>query len=194
MRPASAMTNRNGHSAGGPRVRTDQLRQKYQPKQIRVLFVGESPPAGGNFFYAGTGNLFKYTKEAFRNVYRIAAGADFRRTFQAAGCYLEDLCPEPVNQSTQEGERQDAREHGVRPLSKKVARMAPDVIIPLLKGIEPCVRRAAEAAGLLKRLRPALPFPAMGHQPRYVRELSCLLDELREASILPRELSQDTTS
>ena len=27
------------------------IRKKYQPNKIQVLFIGESPPAGGTFFY-----------------------------------------------------------------------------------------------------------------------------------------------
>jgi len=29
----------------------DKLRLRYRPDKISVLFVGESPPAGGTFFY-----------------------------------------------------------------------------------------------------------------------------------------------
>jgi hypothetical protein len=35
----------------------ESLRQSYRPQQVRVLFVGESPPAGGTFFYRANSNL-----------------------------------------------------------------------------------------------------------------------------------------
>lgn len=169
---------------------TEELRQKYRPERIQALFVGESPPAGGDFFYAGTGNLFRSTEEAFRRVYGILIGDDFRRTFQATGCFLDDLCVEPVNHMPL-SERRRARERGVVPLSGRMASLQPRVIVPVKIDVEPHVKRAAEAAGLSDRLRPAIPFPAMGNKPRFVAELSRLIAELRDASILPHELSPD---
>ncbi len=75
----------------------DYCRASHMPKDIRVLFVGESPPAGGNFFYFGVGNLFVNTMTAFQNAFGIifpAPGA-FLAFFRDCGCYLEDLIPIP---------------------------------------------------------------------------------------------------
>jgi hypothetical protein len=38
----------NGASPG---VETEALRNVYRPERVRVLFVGESPPVSGAFFY-----------------------------------------------------------------------------------------------------------------------------------------------
>ncbi len=69
----------------------------YMPKDVRVLFVGESPPASGNFFYFGTGNLFNYTKEAFERAFNVRFNTPlaFLNFFKNCGCYLEDLIPIP---------------------------------------------------------------------------------------------------
>jgi hypothetical protein len=40
---------------------TEVLRGRYRPDVIRVLLVGESPPAGGTFFYAANYNLYRAT-------------------------------------------------------------------------------------------------------------------------------------
>jgi hypothetical protein len=32
---------------------TEAVRARYRPPQIATLFVGETPPANGKFFYAG---------------------------------------------------------------------------------------------------------------------------------------------
>ncbi|MEW6230545.1 MAG: hypothetical protein AB1700_21080, partial [Bacillota bacterium] len=47
----------------------EQKRQNYQPRDVRVLLIGESPPANGTFFYSGNSNLARYTREAFEAVF-----------------------------------------------------------------------------------------------------------------------------
>lgn len=77
----------------------EELRRRYRPHPIKILFVGESPPARGTFFYKGDSGLARYTKLSFQQVYSLPdlAMADFLHGFKAAGCYLDDLCLEPVN-------------------------------------------------------------------------------------------------
>lgn len=62
-----------------------EIRNKYRPKEITLLFIGESPPSGGTFFYNGNSILFQYTREAFENFYN--------RTFQSYGAFLDFLNP-----------------------------------------------------------------------------------------------------
>ena len=75
----------------------DYCRYSYMPDDIKVLFVGESPPAGGDFFYFGVGNLFNNTKQAFENVLGIKfkTSNGFLNFFKCCSCYLEDLIPIP---------------------------------------------------------------------------------------------------
>lgn len=70
---------------------TQQTRQDYLPDVVRVLFIGESPPAGGTFFYYANSNLYRATYEGLAAGELGAADGNFRRCFQHAGCYLEDL-------------------------------------------------------------------------------------------------------
>jgi hypothetical protein len=169
----------------------EDYRQQYRPDKIRVLFVAESRPIGGTFFYVGNSNLARYTKEAFLKAYGVTAMTmtEFLDGFKAAGCYLEDLCEEPVNQIKKHSQRRTEWKRGVKHLLKRLESASPLAIIPIHKGIERYVQQAVEEAGLASFLKPAIPFPSMGHHPRYVIELSRLIDELREASILPAHLS-----
>lgn len=73
------------------------LRRRYLPKEVRVLFVGESPPSGGTFFYAANSNLYFATQEAFVAASSALEGKDFLEEFRRMGCHLDDLCLEPVN-------------------------------------------------------------------------------------------------
>ncbi|MBV8632566.1 MAG: hypothetical protein JOZ83_16690 [Silvibacterium sp.] len=164
----------------------EELRQQYHPDPIRVLFVGESRPAGGTFFYKGDSGLARYTKQAFQHAYDLPelAMADYLSGFKAAGCYLDDLCLEPVNRMSASG-RRAAWKRAVEPMANRLREYSPGLIVPMLRSIESRVRQAAEKAGLLDRMRPALPYPGMGFHSRYITQLSRLLVELREASILP---------
>jgi hypothetical protein len=76
---------------------TERLRSRYLPKETRVLFVGESPPSRGTFFYAANRNLYFATREAFFAAIPHLVGRDFLEEFPRLGCYLDDLCLEPVN-------------------------------------------------------------------------------------------------
>ena len=167
----------------------EHLRLQYRPREIRVLLIAESPPAGGTFFYAQNSNLAKYTEVAFRKAYelpgRIAMG-DFLEAFKAAGCYLDDLCLEPVNHMGA-ASRRKAWKCGVSLLSERLAAVSPKpkTIIPVMIAIASHIGQAAETAGLSKVLKAAIPFPTHGNQQRYVQGLSKLLVTLRTASILP---------
>jgi hypothetical protein len=168
----------------------EDLRHEYRPEEIRILFVAESPPIGGTFFYAGDSNLARYTKDAFGAAYRCSTMemANFLKAFRAAGCYLDDLCLEPVNQLGRPA-REAARGFAVAPLSERLRSILPQpqIIVPMMMTIETHIKQAVELAGLSERLKPPLPFPSMGNQTRYVTELGRMIHELREAAILPSE-------
>lgn len=85
----------------GSRVNeTDEARGRYRPAVVRVLFVGESPPFGGTFFYFETrpSLLRRETERIFRDLLGKLIPGDFLLTFRDLGCFLDDLCLEPVNQ------------------------------------------------------------------------------------------------
>jgi len=168
-------------------VSLEELRRQYRPRQIKVLFVGESPPARGTFFYKGDSGLARYTKLAFRQAYNLPdlAMADFLHGFKAAGCYLDDLCVEPVNRMTMP-DRRAVWKRDVDYLARRLETDLPWIIVPILRSIETSVRQAAENARILDRVHGAIPYPSMGFHSRYIAELSRLLVELREASVLPQ--------
>ena len=70
----------------------EAIRKAYQPKDIRLLFVGESRPESGKFFYLGS-PMTTYTQRAFETTFSLVfETADrFLRFFQEKGCYLDDL-------------------------------------------------------------------------------------------------------
>ena len=70
--------------------RFESLRKRYKPNDISILFVGESYPQNGSFFYKGDSVLYKLTKEAFdEHLGNDQFDLDY---FMDQGCYLFDFC------------------------------------------------------------------------------------------------------
>jgi len=158
----------------------ESKRREYKPSNTLVLFVGESPPANGTFFYCGDSNLAWYTREAFEAAFGELGGASqFLEAFRDKGFYLADLCRDPVNRLSKP-ERRAARECGISSLAATIRELQPRMIVTVMKAIERYVVQAAEDAGLTGRPRYVLPFPAQGHQREYVAQLTELLRRLEK--------------
>jgi hypothetical protein len=171
---------------------TAALRAKYRPDDVRVLFVGESPPAGGTFFYAADSKLYVATRAAFETgVPELLVDAQFLDDFKALGCFLDDLCLEPINhlKGTRAlvQQRHDSRDSGERPLARRIRQTAPLAVVVAMKGIESHVRSAMDASRVTIRSTRAFAFPARPeHVKSYISELSQYLVELRDLGILRR--------
>ncbi len=124
----------------------ESLRRRFQPAQVRLLLIGESPPASGRFFYARNSGLYRAMRETFRTVDPSIGDGNFLAAFQAAGCYLIDLCAEPVDRLDAEP-RRTARHAGEKPLALAIGRLQPSAIATMLRSIEDNVARAASLAG-----------------------------------------------
>jgi hypothetical protein len=166
-------------------MNTEELRDRYRPDDIRVLFVGESPPAGGTFFYAANSILYDATKEAFEAAVPDLLAGDFLDDFQALGCFVDDLCLTPVNHlrgsPELEQERTQERERGQGPLADRIRNADPRAVAIVMKGIADNVEASLADVGATGVDTRAFPFPG---RPRntanYIRELSEYLCSLRE--------------
>jgi hypothetical protein len=169
----------------------ERARRRHRPDDIRVLFIGESPPAGGTFFYFAKSNLYSATREAFEAaIPALRREDDFLDAFQRLGCYVEDLSPVPVNHlrlddPVQRAERRRLRREGIKPLARRMKRWSPRVIVPVVLDmvrtgdIADMVRLAGHEA--VTRLD--LPFPGR-HRDRYVDELTPAVASWRRRRIL----------
>lgn len=163
----------------------EEIRLSYKPERVKILFVGESAPAAGTFFYKAD-SLCGYTQRAFSQVFEDAGtkyGYDFLDYFNAKGCYLDDLCLVPVN-AMNKAERKSCWLKGVPLLAKRLAEYKPDVVITILLGIKDYVEEACNRAKLDNVKRFAIPFAGNGNQGRYVAELAEILRELRAKHII----------
>lgn len=170
---------------------TDRTRRRYKPDEIRVLFIGESPPAGGTFFYYGNSRLHAAMKEAFEAaIPGLGTNGDFLGAFARMGCYLEDLSPVPVNHldlgdGEQRRERRALRRKGIEPLARRMQPWAPGLLATVMLDMVRTgdVDETARLAGYQEIDRVDLPFPGR-HRDRFIQELTAHVKHWRRARIL----------
>ena len=166
----------------------EELRKDWNPQNVRVrikvLFVGESPPKSGRFFYDRNTALYYATFCAFSRVFGVSE-PEFLEFFQKSGCYLYDVLKVPgqkitdVDKSTLNQAKED--------LKNFIRNTRPDVVIVIHRGV---YRRIEEILsqlrkeGIIKSFY-SLPFPTR-YFNEYVEGLCNVLNELIEQGILAR--------
>src|SRR5690606_36617036 len=105
---------------------TEALRAAYKPSTVRVLFVGEAPPASGSFFYAGDSQVYRYLREGLQA--HLGNPGDFLRAFTDRGYFLDDLVTEPVDGLPRAARRQIYRRR-VPLLAGRMAEMRPGIVV-----------------------------------------------------------------
>jgi hypothetical protein len=176
-----------------PLSTAERTRRRYKPdaSDIRVLFIGESPPAGGTFFYYGNSKLYLATREAFeRAIPALRREDDFLDAFERLGCYLEDLSLVPVNHldlkdREQRRERRALRAEGIKPLARRMRPWSPRVVAPVVLDMVKTgdIAETLRLAGRADAERADLPFPGR-HHDRYVTELTEHVRSWRRRRIL----------
>jgi hypothetical protein len=162
-------------TANGERER---LRRRYRPACIRMLFIGESPPASGRFFYRQDSGLYRAIRDAFRMIDPSITDDTFLEIFQNSGCYLIDACTGPVDQLDARS-RRAACLAGELALTRKIRRLEPAAILTLLNSIRDNVRRAAAQAGWRGPIL-ELPYPGRwaSHRKIFLERLVPQLKQL----------------
>jgi hypothetical protein len=135
----------------------ERLRRRYRPVRVRLLFVGESPPASGLFFYQADSGLYRAVRRTFITTFPELENVDFLDAFRALDCYLVDLCGLPVDRMDRK-ERGETCNAGVIRLSRMIRQMRPKIIVTLVRSIVENVRRAESLAGW-RGERVELPYP-----------------------------------
>jgi hypothetical protein len=157
---------------------------------VRILFVGESPPASGRFFYQADSGLYRAVRKTFLIAFPSLREGEFLDSFRALGCYLVDLCGEPVDKMTSDA-RRCARRFGEFRLARTIQALRPEIIITILLSIGENVRRAREhAAWSGPHLE--LPYPGRWHRARL--QFSRKLVPLLRKTVPPKECSPGARS
>ena len=135
----------------------EQLRRAHRPQNLRLLFIGEAPPASGRFFYRRDSGLYRAMLEVFQKAHPSINDETFLAEFRASGCYLVDLCTEPVDR-LEAGPRRAACRAAEPDLAKTLSQLRPEMIATLVRSIEANVRNAVESAEWNGKLI-HLPYP-----------------------------------
>ena len=125
--------------------RNESLRRSFRPALVRLLFIGESPPASGRFFYRRDSGLYRAMRDAFQSVDPSIDDENFLGRFQSSGCYLTDLCAEPVDHLDSKARRTACGSSEER-LARNIAELRPARIATVVRSIERNVLRAASRA------------------------------------------------
>jgi hypothetical protein len=135
----------------------ERLRRSYRPKRVRLLFVGESPPASGRFFYQADSGLYRAIRRTFMRAFPEIRKEDFLATFRDLGCYLIDLCSEPVD-DLEVKQRKRICGTGESHLARTIRRLQPETIVTLVLAIAPNVEHAIKISKWKGR-HIQLPYP-----------------------------------
>lgn len=166
-----------------------EISSKWRPKRIKLLLIGESPPAQEKnyFFYAPNSDLYNFTKKAFENVYKdkINEYSTFLNFFMDLGCFLDDLCEEPINYIKDKNLRKREWQDSVQSLKRRFIKYHPLITICIMIQIQEYVQEAIQQSVVnTKYLQ--LPFPAFNKKNinNYIAGLSEILKSLRKEKIL----------
>jgi len=190
---ATRINERGGDHAGRDRVELVRIAARGPPPQeVRLLLIGESAPdantAEPRFFYAPKldrrDNLFRAVVEAMFDSSAGHAGdpkAMWHARLKAAGVYLIDLVPDPVDKR-RPGERAQARRGHVNACVRHAEELKPAGIIichaPSFDVLAGPLRRAA--LPLLHEER--IPFPLGNHRERFVNAFRAARQRLPSAA------------
>ncbi|MBR1156780.1 hypothetical protein [Bradyrhizobium sp. JYMT SZCCT0428] len=152
----------------------EATRARFRPATITTLFVGESAPVSGDFFYDGNNAMLTHMQRAVETA--LGVGDDFLERFKAYGWYLDDLVLTPVNHLTK-SERNAQCLGAQASLAARITEYQPLVIVSLMIGIKNIVEAAAAAAGSDAQ-RFAVPFPGMGQQTRFKAAMARIIPVL----------------
>ncbi len=148
----------------------EELRKSFRPGCIATLFVGESAPVSGRFFYSGNSTLFRAMERAFGNQ------KTFLQDFQKKGFYLDDLVLTPINK-LEKRERLRLRREAVPELKKRLIEYKPKAVVVVMQAILPVVRQAMYMAGI--SYEPfCVPHPAFGNWTRFHSAMTKIINDL----------------
>lgn len=153
----------------------ERLRRTFRPKNVRILFVGESPPASGRFFYHADSGLYRAIREAFVKSFPNLRQADFLKSFRNLGCYLVDLCERPVDRLPPKMRRKLCRASELH-LTKSIRSLRPEIIIVVIRSIARNVQRSERQSNWSGR-HVELPYPGrwIRHRTAFIRQLVPIL-------------------
>ena len=153
----------------------ERLRRRFRPRKVRILFIGESPPASGRFFYQADSVLYRATRQAFLKAFPDLRDRHFLESFRGLGCYFVDLCERPVDRLPPKARRK-ACLAGEPNLSRTFRALRPQLAIVVVRSIARNVQRS-ERRATWSGLHIELPYPGrwIRHRTAFIQHLVPIL-------------------
>ena len=151
------------------------LRVKYQPATIKLIFILESPPTSGNFFYEPSGKVTEPLFSAMMKIigHKASSKEDGLAAFASKGFFLVDATYRPVNQIKNQKKRNQAILSDLPDLIldvKGIIESQQDEISIVLVKANICrlLEERLMAMGMnVINHNTVIPFPSHGHQKRF---------------------------
>ena len=159
-----------------------QLRNKHLPEELKLIFILESPPASGKYFYNETGKtsepLFNELMKAIN--FKPANKKDGLTFFKSRGFFLVDATYKPVNKLTVK-ERKDTIISDFNNLVSDLENICSGNKVPMVL-VKANVCRLLEKDLLSKGFNVinrgiVIPFPSSGQQKRFHTEIKKILNK-----------------
>jgi hypothetical protein len=158
-------------------------RDKYRPSSIDVLWIAESPPAGGGYFYfevtSGRNHLFRETMKAlgwWPLDFPMHAGLDkspYLKRFQEGRHFLIDLSPTPVNKLSPTERHAELRRNIIH-ISEEIETLRPAKILLIKRNVFDILSPLLQSSKLTLN-REFIPFPSHGWQAEYRQRIQQLI-------------------
>src|SRR2546428_11085123 len=165
-------------------------RDQYRPSKVKSLWIAESPPTSGSYFYfqktTGRDHLFRETMRAiglWPDKEIMKKGVDKQpllEKFRSKGFFLIDTCSYPVDKLP-DRERRRAILDGTSGLEQLVSELNPNGIIIVKSNIYEAVKHVLESRGFAGRIlnQKPLPFPWHGRQQSYRIKINHIMRKSR---------------
>jgi len=156
------------------------FRRRYEPENITLVVIAESPPASGQYFYNPAGRSSEPLFAAMMGQLGLSPTTkkDGLLKFQQCGFVLVDATYEPVNKVTRSNrDRSIDRDYPL--LRDDLARLTPDRLAPLVlikanvcRILEP--KLVQDGFNVVNR-GIVIPFPCTGQQKRFREKFGLIM-------------------
>ncbi len=157
-----------------------RLRKRYLPSKLNLLFILESPPVSGNYFYDETGKTTEPLFSAFMKFlnYSPSDKKDGLEHFKSNGYFLVDATYKQVNKL-----KGKIRDYTIlsdyNRLIDDLENMCPEKNVPIILVKANICRmfdeRLTERGFNILNKGIVIPFPSHGHQKKFHLEMSKVL-------------------
>jgi hypothetical protein len=160
-----------------------KLRTRYQPAHLDLVFLLESPPASGKYFYDPES---KTTEPVFAGLMRLIredppTKHEGLTAFQARGLLLVDATYQPVNHINSRRERNQAILDALPELIEDLNRTLPDRRTPIVlvkANICRLIEKPLKNDGFnVSNDGTVIPFPSSGQQANFHRAIQKLFSK-----------------